>query len=131
PQSRRPRTDRPYRLQPATGGVVIMKAISMSPRSGQRTVPSDAVVLLHGHQLERNLARPVTAAAAGAFLLVLAITSAAVAAGLSRLPGCPRGGCARRKPLSPACWAWGSWRWPPTAGARAASPPWPSARPSR
>ena len=33
PQSRQPRTESP----PATGGVVIMKATGMSPRSGQRT----------------------------------------------------------------------------------------------
>jgi hypothetical protein len=62
----------------------MMKATSMSPRSGQRTAPSRAVVFLHGHQLERNLARAVTAEAAGTFVLVLAITSAAVAAALSR-----------------------------------------------
>ncbi len=53
-----------------------MKATSMTSRSGQRTASSDAVVLLHGHQLERNLARAVTAEAAGTFVLVLAITSA-------------------------------------------------------
>ena len=41
PERWRPRTDRPYRL-PTTGGVVIMKAISMSPRSGQRTASSNA-----------------------------------------------------------------------------------------
>jgi MIP family channel proteins len=64
--------------------VVIMKATSMSPRSGQRTASGNAAVLLHGHQLERNLARAVTAEAAGTFVLVLAITSAAVAATLSR-----------------------------------------------
>jgi hypothetical protein len=45
--------------------VVIMKATSMSPRSRQRTASSDTVVFLHGHQLERNLARAVTAEAAG------------------------------------------------------------------
>src|SRR5258708_37721537 len=84
PQSRRPRTDRPGRLQPATGGGVIMKATSMSPRSGQRAASGNAVVLLHGHQLERNLARAVTAEAAGTFALVLAIPSTAVAATLSR-----------------------------------------------
>ena len=61
-----------------------MKAISMSPRSGQCMASSNAVVFLHGHQLERNLARAVTAEAAGTFVLVLAITSAAVAAALSR-----------------------------------------------
>jgi MIP family channel proteins len=75
--------------------VVIMKATSMSPRSGQRTAPSDAVVLLHGHQLERNLARAVTAEAVGTFVLVLAITSAAVAAALSRpVAGAPFGSLA-------------------------------------
>ena len=104
---RRPRTDRPYRFQPATGGVVIMKAISMSPRSGQRTAGSSAVVLLHGHQLERNLARAVTAEAAGTFVLVLAITSAAVAAALSRPVGrAPRTGPWRCP--SPAAWHWRS-----------------------
>ena len=36
-----------------------MKATGMSPRSGQRAAPSNAAVLLHGHQLERNLARAV------------------------------------------------------------------------
>ena len=61
-----------------------MKAISVSPRSGQRTASASAVVFLHGHQLERNLARAVTAEAIGTFVLVLAITSAAVAAALSR-----------------------------------------------
>ena len=72
-----------------------MKALSMSPRSGQRTVGSSAVVLLHGHQLERNLARAVTAEAAGTFVLVLAITSAAVAAALSRpVAGAPYGSLA-------------------------------------
>jgi glycerol uptake facilitator-like aquaporin len=57
--------------------VVIMKATSMSPRSGQRTAPGDAVVLLHGHQLERNLARAVTAEAAGTFVLVLVVVAVA------------------------------------------------------
>jgi MIP family channel proteins len=75
--------------------VVIMKATSMSPRSGQQTAPSTAVVLLHGHQLERNLARAVTAEAAGTFVLVLAITSAAVAVTLSRpVAGPPYGSLA-------------------------------------
>jgi MIP family channel proteins len=75
--------------------VVIMKAISMSPRSGQRTAGGSAVVFLHGHQLDRNLARPVTAEAAGTFVLVLVITSAAVAATLSRpVAGAPYGSLA-------------------------------------
>jgi MIP family channel proteins len=75
--------------------VVIMKATSMSSRSGQRTASSNAVVLLHGHQLERNLARAVTAEAAGTFVLVLAITSTAVAATLSRpVAGAPYGSLA-------------------------------------
>jgi MIP family channel proteins len=52
-------------------------------------------VLRHGHQLERNLARAVTAEAAGTFVLVLAITSAAVAATLSRpVAGAPYGSLA-------------------------------------
>jgi MIP family channel proteins len=85
----------PKRPQPATGEVVIMKAISLSPRSGQRTATSDTVVSLHGHQLEGNLARAVTAEAAGTFVLVLAITSAAVAAALSRpVAGAPYGSLA-------------------------------------
>ena len=72
-----------------------MKATSMSPRSGQRTASGNAAVLLHGHQLERNLARAVTAEAAGTFVLVLAITSAAVAATLSRpVAGAPYGSLA-------------------------------------
>ncbi len=72
-----------------------MKAASMSPRSGQRTAGSNAVVLLHGHQLERNLAPAVAAEAAGTFVLVLAITSAAVAASLSRpVAGTPYGSLA-------------------------------------
>jgi glycerol uptake facilitator-like aquaporin len=195
-----------------------MKAASMSPRSGQQAAPGNPAVFLHGHQLEGNLARAVTAEAAGTFVLVLAITSAAVAAVLSRpVAGAPYGSLAvpvagglalaiavaglgpisgahlnpavtlglaagrrfpwacapgyviaqfagaiaaaavtwglygsqarsiahlgatapaagvssRPKPLSPSCWSWWSWRWPPTAGSRAASPPSPSARPSR
>jgi MIP family channel proteins len=73
----------------------MMKAISMSPRSGPRTAGSDTVVLLHGHPLERNPARAVTAEAAGTFVLVLAITSAAVAAVLSRpIAGAPYGSLA-------------------------------------
>ena len=72
-----------------------MKAISLSPRAGQRTASSDRVVLLHGHQLERNLARATTAEAAGTFVLVLAITSAAVAATLARpVAGAPYGSLA-------------------------------------
>lgn len=70
-----------------------MKATSISPRSGQQPAgSSNTVVLLHDHQLERNLARAVTAEAAGTFVLVLAITSAAVAATLSRpVAGAPTG----------------------------------------
>jgi hypothetical protein len=72
-----------------------MNVTSTSPRSGQRTAPSNAAVLLHGHQLERNLARAVTAEAAGTFVLVLAITSAAVAPALSRpAAGTPYGSLA-------------------------------------
>ncbi len=72
-----------------------MKAISISPRSGQQSAGSNAVVFLHGHQLERNLARAVTAETVGTFVLVLAITSAAVAAALSRpVAGTPYGSLA-------------------------------------
>jgi hypothetical protein len=61
-------------------------------------------VFLHGHQLERNLARAVTAEAAGTFVLVLAITSAAVAAALSRaVAGAPYGSLA-----VPGAWPWRS-----------------------
>jgi MIP family channel proteins len=75
--------------------VVIMKATSISPQSGQRPAGRSAVVFLHGHQLKRNLARAVTAEAAGTFVLVLAITSAAVAAALSRpVAGTPYGSLA-------------------------------------
>src|SRR5580693_1683425 len=74
---------------------MIMKAINMSPRSGQRTATGNAVVLLHGHQLERNLVRGAVAEALGTFVLVLAITSAAVAAALSRpVAGAPYGSLA-------------------------------------
>ena len=82
-----------------------MKAISASPRSGQQADGS-TVVFLHGHQLERNLARAVTAEAACTFVLVLAITSAAVAAALSRPVAGPRTGpwlCPW-----PATWPWPS-----------------------
>jgi hypothetical protein len=47
-----------------------MKATSVSPNSGQQAARSSAVVFLHGHQLERNLARAVTAEAAGIFVPV-------------------------------------------------------------
>jgi broad specificity phosphatase PhoE len=50
-------------------------------------------VFLHGHQLDGNVARPVTAEAVGTFVLVLAITSAVVAAALSRaVAGAPYDG---------------------------------------
>jgi len=72
-----------------------MKATSVSPWSGQQAASSGAVVFLHGHQLDRNLARAVTAEAAGTFVLVLAITSAAVAATLARpVAGAPYGSLA-------------------------------------
>jgi aquaporin Z/aquaporin NIP len=72
-----------------------MKATSISRQSGQPAAGGSAVVFLHGHQLERNLARAVTAEAAGTFVLVLAITSTAVAAALSRpVAGTPYGSLA-------------------------------------
>ena len=72
-------------------------------------------MLLHGHQLERNLARAVTAEAAGTFVLVLAITSAAVAAALPRpLAGTPYGSLA--VPVA------GGWRWLSESPASARSP---------
>jgi len=72
-----------------------MKATSISPQSGQPAAGGSAVVFLHGHKLERNLARAVTAEAAGTFVLVLAITSTAVAAALSRpVAGTPYGSLA-------------------------------------
>jgi MIP family channel proteins len=67
----------------------------MSSGSGQRTASSSAVVFLHGHQLESNLVRGAVAEALGTFVLVLAITSAAVAAALSRpVAGAPYGSLA-------------------------------------
>jgi MIP family channel proteins len=72
-----------------------MKATSISAGSAPRTATRDAIVFLHGHRLERNLARAVTAEAAGTFVLVLSITSAAVAAALSRpVAGAPYGSLA-------------------------------------
>ena len=93
----------------------MMKAISMSPRSGPRTANSDTVVLLHGHPLERNLARAVTAEVAGTFVLVLAITSAAVAAAMSwPVAGAPYG---------PWRCPWpAAWPWPSESPASATSP---------
>jgi MIP family channel proteins len=72
-----------------------MKATSISAGSARRTATRDAVVFLHGHQLERNAARAAAAEAAGTFVLVLAITSAAVAAALARpVAGTPYGSLA-------------------------------------
>ena len=72
-----------------------MKATSISAGSARRTATRDAVVFLHGHQLERNPARAAAAEAAGTFVLVLAITSAAVAATLARpVAGAPYGSLA-------------------------------------
>src|SRR5580704_11177451 len=72
-----------------------MKATGISAGSARRTATRDAVVFLHGHQLERNAARAAAAETAGTFVLVLAITSAAVAAALSRpVAGAPYGSLA-------------------------------------
>ena len=72
-----------------------MKAASISPQSEQRPAGGSTAVFLHGHQLERNQARAVTAEAAGTFVLVLAITSTAVAAALARpVAGTPYGSLA-------------------------------------
>jgi MIP family channel proteins len=72
-----------------------MKATSISAGSARRTATRDAVVFLHGYQLERNAARAAAAEAAGTFVLVLAITSAAVAAALARpVAGTPYGSLA-------------------------------------
>src|ERR1700722_19876370 len=72
-----------------------MKTTRISAGSARRTATHDAVVLLHGHQLERNAARAAAAEAAGTFVLVLAITSAAVAAALARpVAGAPYGSLA-------------------------------------
>jgi hypothetical protein len=84
----------PRRFQPATGGVVIMKATSISPRSGQRTASSNTGLFLHGHQLERNPARAVTAQAAGTFVLVLVVVAVATD------PRVPRGIAARGMPAT-------------------------------
>jgi MIP family channel proteins len=73
-----------------------MNTISTTPAPGRPTVRSTpAAVRLHGHQLDRNMARAATAEAAGTFVLVLAITSAAVAAALARpVAGAPYGSLA-------------------------------------
>ncbi len=72
-----------------------MKATSIRRQSVHRGTGISAVVFLHGHQLERNLARALTAEAVGTFVLVLAITSTAVAATLSRpIAGTPYGSLA-------------------------------------
>jgi hypothetical protein len=76
---------------------MIMKATSISPQSDQRAAGGSAVVFLRGHQRERKMARTVTAEAGGTFVLVLAITSTAVAAALSRsrpVAGAPYGSLA-------------------------------------
>lgn len=64
--------------------------------SGRPAVESArASGFLHGHQLERNMARAAAAEAVGTFVLVLAITSAAVAATLARpVAGAPYGSLA-------------------------------------
>ena len=54
-----------------------MKATSISAGSARRTATRDAVVFLHGHQLERNAARAAAAEAAGTFVLVLAVVAVA------------------------------------------------------
>jgi MIP family channel proteins len=55
----------------------------------------NSTVRLHGHPLQRNMSRAVTAEAVGTFALVLAITSAAVAATLARpVAGAPYGSLA-------------------------------------
>jgi len=60
-------------------------------RQAAGTVPAG----LHGHPLGRNMALAVTAEAVGTFVLVLAITSAAVAASLGRqVAGAPYGSLA-------------------------------------
>ena len=90
-----------------------MKASSISPQSEQQPAGGSTVVFLHGRQLELNLARAVTAEA-GTFVLVLAITSTAVAAALSRpLAGAPDG------PWS--CPLPAAWPWPPESPAPAIS----------
>jgi MIP family channel proteins len=72
-----------------------MKATSISAGAARRTATRAAVVFLHGHQLERNAAQAAAAEAAGTFVLVLAITSAAVAAALARpVAGAPYGSLA-------------------------------------
>jgi MIP family channel proteins len=73
-----------------------MNTISTSPAPGRPAARSTpAAVGLHGHQLEGNMARAAIAEAVGTFVLVLAITSAAVAATLARpLAGAPYGSLA-------------------------------------
>jgi aquaporin Z/aquaporin NIP len=62
-----------------------MDAISAGTATRQPASPSPRSALrLHGHQLEHNLSRAVAAEVVGTFVLVLAITSTAVAAALGR-----------------------------------------------
>jgi hypothetical protein len=96
----------PTGFRPTAGGAVITKATGTSPQSGQPAAGGSAVVFLHGHQLERNLAWVVTAEATGTFVPVLAITSTAVAAALSwQVAGAPT---APWRCPSPVAWPWPS-----------------------
>jgi hypothetical protein len=71
-----------------------MKAASAGPLPQRQAVRTTAPERLHGHPLERTKALAATAEAVGTFVLVLAITSAAVAASLTA-------GCGCRKPVPP------------------------------
>jgi MIP family channel proteins len=61
-----------------------VKVTGVIPAAGPPAASGDQVMRLHGHRLEGNLARAATAEAVGTFILVLAITSAAVAATLGQ-----------------------------------------------
>lgn len=72
-----------------------MNAISAGQAVRRRAARSGAVMRLHGHPLEGNLARAVVAEAVGTLILVLAITATAVAATLTRpIAGTPYGSLA-------------------------------------
>ena len=94
-----------------------MKATSMSPRSGQQTATSNTVVLLHGHQLDRNPARAVTAEAASTFVLVLVVVPvatdpwvprgiAAMAIGAALAVASRAGSQGSRAARCPRAWRW-------------------------
>jgi glycerol uptake facilitator-like aquaporin len=79
------------------------EAVNAGPLPQQQASLTRPAVRLHGHRLDHNMARAVTADALSTFLLVLAITSAAVAAALARpVAGAPYGSLAVATSSGPA-----------------------------